>query len=188
MVERSIIMQNNFVSSITRITDGWFLGLSARLIFASTLYLFFINSAITKLGEGVFGFLNPSGGAYAQILPSVAEKFNYDVSQIPFLPYGLIVLLGTWAEFIIPTLIVLGLFTRLAAFAMIGFIAVMTYVDIVFHGVPAKTIGSFFDRVQDSAISDQRLLWMFLLLYLLIKGAGAISIDKLLHRSHGSHL
>jgi len=185
MLRTIVKLYDSCVVAITRITEGWFLGLAARLIFASTLYMFFINSALTKLGEGAFGFLNPSAGAYAQIVPAVAEQFNYNVTQIPLLPYGLLVLVGTWAEFILPTLLVLGLFTRLAAAGMICFIAVMTYVDIVFHGVGAKTIGSFFDKVQDSPIVDQRLLWLFLLLYLMVKGAGTVSIDRLLRRLTG---
>ena len=39
-----------------------------------------------------------------------------------------------------------------------GFIAVMTWTDITGH--EAK-IGGFFDRFQDAAIADQRLLWLF---------------------------
>lgn len=182
MLKTIVTIYDTCIAVITRVTDGWFLGLMARLVFASTLYMFFINSALTKLGEGIFGFLSPSAGAYAQILPAVAEKFNYNVSEISFLPYGFVVLLGTWSEFILPTLIVLGLFTRLAAAGMIGFIAVMTYVDIYYHGVGAKAVGSLFDKIHDSPILDQRLLWLFLLLYLLVKGAGAISIDRLLRR------
>ena len=46
----------------------------------------------------------------------------------------------------------------------------------------AQTIGALFDRVQDGVIADQRLLWIFPLIYLIIKGAGAISVDGLLGR------
>jgi len=60
---------------------------------------------------------------------------------------------------------------------MIGFIAVMTYVDITAHQVDAETIGAFFDRLPNAAISDQRLLWAFPLLYLVLRGPGAISLD-----------
>ena len=62
---------------------------------------------------------------------------------------------------------------------MIGFIAVMTYVDINFHGADAKTIGVLFDRVQDSVISDQRLLWCIPLIYLILKGPGLLSLDAI---------
>ena len=44
-----------------------------------------------------------------------AKAVGYDVSQISFFPYGLLVYLGTYAEFIFPVLILVGLFTRLSA-------------------------------------------------------------------------
>lgn len=170
-------------AAIERATEGWLVGLSARLVFASVLFVFFINSAMTKLGAGPLGFLSPSVGAYAQILPEMMKSVGFNVSKIAFFPYGLIVLLGTWAEFILPVLIVLGLFTRAASLAMIGFIVVMSYVDITGHGVDAKTIGAPFDGLPGGVIADQRLLWVLLLLVLVVKGAGAISLDALLCRS-----
>lgn len=88
-------------------------------------------------------------------------------------------LVGTYAEFILPILIVVGLFTRLSSFAMIGFIFVMSFVDVQFHGADAATVGAWFDRMHNSAILDQRLLWLFPLVYLLIKGAGPFSLDML---------
>ena len=64
------------------------------------------------------------------MLPSIAEAAGYDASKIAFFPWGIIVFMGTYAEFILPTLILVGLFTRLASVGMIGFIAVMTLVDV----------------------------------------------------------
>ncbi|TWI82266.1 putative oxidoreductase [Roseibium hamelinense] len=166
--------------AIERLTNGWFLGLAARLVFASVLLVFFWNSALTKLGDGFFGFLSPSTGAYAQMLPKMMEQVSYDTSQIAFFPYGLIVLLGTWGEFVLPLLVVIGLFTRAASLGMIVFIGVMTYVDIVGHGVDTKTIGAFFDGDPYAIIADDRLLWVFLLLVPMLKGPGLISLDALL--------
>lgn len=170
------------VETLRQVAGGWFMGLMARFVFASVLLLFFLNSAATKLGSGFPGILMAKVGAYVQILPSIAEAVSYDTSKIAFIPWGLIVHLGAYAEFLIPLMIVLGLFTRLASLAMIGFIGVMTFVDIQFHGVGADTIGGLFDRVQDSAISDQRLLWVFPLVYLVFHGAGSISCDRVLRR------
>ena len=79
-------------------------------------------------------------------------------------------------------LIVLGLFTRLAALGMLVFVAVQSYVDIAFHGVDAETIGALFDRLPSATIADQRALWAFLLVTLVIKGGGALSLDALLSR------
>ncbi len=61
-------------------------------------------------------------------------------------------------------------------------IAVMTFVDINLHGVGTETIGAFFDQQHNAEIADQRLLWIFPLLYLIIKGPGKISIDYLLSK------
>jgi putative oxidoreductase len=160
--------------------DGWFLGLLARLVFAAVLLVYYLNSARTKVGDGFAGFFSVGDNAYFQILPSVVEAYGFDVSQVPFFPYDIIVVAGTYAEFILPFLIVLGLFTRLAALGMIGFIVVQSFVDIAFHGADAKTIGSWFDRFADAAILDQRALWVFLLVTLVVKGAGAVSLDRLL--------
>lgn len=172
---------HNFVfSTFQRLAGSWFLGLASRLVFSSALFMYFINSARTKVGEGFPDFLIPGDGAYVQIFPSVMDAVGYDTDAIAFIPYGLIVYLGTYAEFILPVLILIGLLTRAASLIMLGFIIVMSYVDIVFHKVGAETIGALFDRFQDSAISDQRLLWASPLIYLILKGAGSISLDRLL--------
>ena len=177
LIRGFIKLYDGFFGLLQMLTRGWFLGLSARLVFASVLMMYLLNSAMTKVGSGFPGMLVPQSGAYAQILPSVAEQFGYDASKIPFIPYGLIVHAGTYAEYLLPILILIGLFTRAASAAMLGFIAVMTYVDINFHGAEASTIGAFFDRVQDSAIADQRLLWCFPLVYLMLRGPGLLSLD-----------
>jgi putative oxidoreductase len=163
--------------------DGWFLGLFARFVFAAVLLVYYLNSAATKVGDGIAGFFSVGDNAYFQILPSVVEAYGYDASQVPFFPWDLIVIAGTYAEFVLPLLIVLGLFTRLAALGMIGFIALQSYVDIAFHGADAATIGAWFDYLSNAAILDQRALWVFLLVTLVVKGAGAVSLDALLCRS-----
>ena len=92
---------------------------------------------------------------------------------------------GTWAEFILPLLIIIGLFTRLAALGMIGFVVVQSLTDIYGHnGTDIKTLGAWFDRFPDGVILDQRLFWVFLLSLLVVKGAGAVSVDALLRKAH----
>ena len=159
------------------------LPLLARLIFAAVLLMYFWNSGLTKLGDGLFGFLQPSTGAYAQIFPRQFEAAGYDAGQLSIL-HWLVVVAGTWAEFILPLLIVIGLATRLAALGMIGFIVVQSLTDLYGHGGIAhpETLGSWFDRVPDAAILDQRAFWVFLLLVLVIKGAGVLSLDWMLSR------
>ncbi len=158
----------------------WLPGLLARFTFAAVLLVYYLNSAKTKVGEGITGFFSIDDGAYFQMLPKVIEQFGYDATQVPLFPYKLIVFAGTYAEFILPLLIVAGLFTRLAALGMIGFVFVQSFVDVTGHHVDAETVGAWFDRFSDSTILDQRTLWVFLLVYLVIYGAGKLSLDGLL--------
>lgn len=162
--------------------DRWLVGLIARFAFASVLWGYYFSSAKTKIGDGVFGFLSISPGAYYQIALPAVEAAGGDVDAVAFFPWGLIVALGTYAEFILPLLIVVGLFSRLAALGMIGFIAVQTYVDITVHEIGSEAIGAMFDRFPDAIVSDQRLLWIVPLAIIAIKGAGALSLDHLVNR------
>jgi putative oxidoreductase len=156
--------------------DRWFLGLAARLVFAVVLLPYYLNSALTKF-DGIFSI---SDSAYYQIALPAVDAAGGDVSAVSFLPWGLMVLLGSYGEAILPILVVAGLFTRIAAAGMIAFILVQSLTDILVHKVDAATIGALFDRFPDSVILDQRLLWSFPLLYLAVKGAGFLSLDKIL--------
>ncbi|MGR3270778.1 DoxX family membrane protein [Thalassococcus profundi] len=162
---------------------GALVPLLARGVFAATLLVYFWRSAATKLGDGVFGFLSPSTGAYAQIFPKAFEAVGYDASQLTVFHWAVAVA-GTWAEFLLPLLIVLGLFTRLSALGMIGFIAVQSLTDLYGHGgiAHAETLGAWFDAAPDGVILDQRAFWVFTLSVLMIRGAGALSLDAALHR------
>jgi putative oxidoreductase len=180
MIAKLTDLYGRSVGRVEAALDGWFLGLLARFVFAAVLLIYYLNSAATKVGDGIAGFFTVGDNAYFQILPSVVEAYGYDASQVPFFPWDIVVFAGTYAEFILPVLIVLGLFTRLAALGMIGFTLVQSYVDIAFHGVDVKTIGSWFDRLPDAVILDQRAFWVFLLLVLVVKGAGVVSLDWVL--------
>lgn len=157
------------------------LPLLARFLFAAILLLYFWNSGLTKLGPGLAGLVQPSFGAYAQIFPRAMEAASYDASQLG-LWHWTVVLAGTWAEFILPALIILGLLTRAAALGMIGFIVVQSLTDLYGHGAiaHANTLGAWFDRLPDGLILDQRGFWVFVLLVLVVKGGGALSLDRLL--------
>ncbi|MEM8593084.1 MAG: DoxX family protein [Pseudomonadota bacterium] len=153
---------------------------AARLIFAGVLLMYFWNSALTKTGEGIFGFLAPDAGAYIQIFPKGFEAVGYDVSAFGTYHY-LVVVAGTVAEFILPLLIVIGLLTRLAALGMIGFVFVQSATDVVGHGaVAAGTFGAWFDGPSDALIADQRAFWILLLAILVLKGGGPLSLDRVL--------
>ncbi len=159
----------------------WLLPTLARVLFAAILLMYFWVSGLTKLGDGVLGIFTPSTGAYVQIFPRMMEAVGYDTDQFSFL-HKLFVLAGTWAEFLLPALIVLGLMTRLAALGMIGFITVQSLTDLYGHNGwdDSKVLGAWFDRFPDGIILDQRVLWVFALMVLVIKGAGPISFDRAL--------
>lgn len=163
--------------------DRWALGIALRFIFLAVLLPYYLNSFMTKVGTGLGGLFRIQPGAYYQIVPQAVEAAGGDVTAISIFPYGLIVYLGTYMEALLPILIVLGLFTRLASVGMIGFILVQSLVDVLFHQVDAATIGNLFDRFPDAVILDQRLLWIGLLLPLVAKGGGALSIDRLIRLS-----
>ena len=107
------------------------------------------------------------------------ENIGYDPSALGLF-YCAVVTAGTWAEFILPLTILIGLYTRFSALGMIGFIFVQSLTDLYGHGLAgdAKFIGSWFDRIPNAMLMDQRLLWVFPLIVLVIKGAGALSIDR----------
>ncbi len=171
--------------TITRLTKGWFVGLAARLTFLAVFFFYYTNSFFTKVGEGFLGFFQIQGGAYFQIVPKAVEAAGYDPANVSFMSH-VMVFFGTYMEIILPVLIIIGLFTRAAALGMIGFMAVQTFVDITVHGADEKTIGAWFDNDPSSLLSDQRVLWVFVMLVLVIKGAGYLSLDHLLGRKYAS--
>jgi putative oxidoreductase len=160
------------------------LPLLARLVFGGVLLVYFWNSALTKIGDGVLGILQPSSGGYVQIFPRAMEAAGYDTSQLGWFHWA-VVTGGTLAEFVLPALIVLGALTRLAALGMIGFVVVQSLTDLYGHGGLGQegTLGAWFDRMSDALILDQRAFWVLCLLVLVFKGAGALSVDRLIFKS-----
>ncbi len=160
------------------------LPLLARLSFSAVLLIYFWNSARTKLGDGLLGFLHPSDGAYVQIFPKLVEALNYDTSQLTAFHWA-VAEAGMLAEMILPLLILTGLFTRLAALGMVGFILVQSLTDIYGHGVQGDDLGRWFDAASGSLILDQRSLWLMVLAVLVLLGGGRFSLDHLLTRGRG---
>ncbi len=167
-----ISLYSQVVRRLGRLTGA--LPLLARLTFALVLLRYFWNSALTKLD----GPLTLSANAYAQIFPKRLEAAGHDHTTMPAWT-DFVVFAGTYAEFILPALIVLGLLTRLAALGMIGIIAVQSLTDLFGHGGIAHeaTLGAWLDAAPDGVILDQRLLWLTLLATLVVKGGGWLSLD-----------
>ena len=129
---RSLIaLQDRLLASLGNGDNA--LPFAARFAFAASLALYFFNSGLTKLGDGILGIFQPSLGAYAQIFPRAMEAASYDTSQLGVFHWA-VVTGGTVAEFVLPALIIIGLFARLASIGMIGFIVVQSLTDLIGHG------------------------------------------------------
>lgn len=165
-------------SALERHAD-WVLPTLARFLFAAVLAAYFWVSGMTKVGDGLWGVFNPSLGAYAQIFPKVMESVGYDTTQLGTY-HRIVVTAGTLTEFILPLLIIVGLFTRVSALGMIAFIVVQSLTDLNGHDKwgDGLVLGAWFDAPANSLIMDQRALWVFLLMMLVIKGAGPLSFDR----------
>ncbi len=120
------------------------LALAARIAIAAIFFL----SGRTK----VDGLLHISDSAY--------ELFRTEY-RLPLVPPEIAAHLAAYAEHLFPILLVLGLFTRLSAAALLG----MTLVIQVFVYPDAW---------------PTHLSWAALLLYLVGRGAGRLSLDRAL--------
>jgi putative oxidoreductase len=130
---------------LTRIVSRDLLALAARVAIAAIFFL----SGRTK----VEGFVTLTDSAY--------ELFRTEY-RLPLVPPEIAAHLAAYAEHLFPVLLVLGLFTRLSALALLG----MTLVIQVFVYPDAW---------------PTHLSWAALLLYLVGRGGGTLSIDRLLH-------
>ena len=145
MGDRGIRARWNAVAGgLSRWISDDLLALASRLSIAAIFYL----SGRTK----VEGFLSITDGAF--------ELFRSEY-KLPLIPPELAAHLATYAEHLFPLLLVLGLFTRLSAIALLG----MTLTIQVFVYPDAW---------------PTHLSWAALLLYLVGRGAGALSLDRLL--------
>jgi len=135
---------NRAADRLSDLVSHGLLALSARLAIGAIFFL----SGRTK----VDGFLTVNDTAYT--------LFREDY-KVPLLPPDFAAHLATYAEHLFPVLLVLGLFTRLSALALLG----MTAVIQVF--------------VYPSAWPTH-LTWAVAMLYLAGRGAGPLSLDRAL--------
>ena len=133
---------NHMADRLTGLVSPVLLALAARLAVGSIFYL----SGRTK----VDGVLTISNGTYALF----REEY-----KVPLLPPEFAAHMAAYAEHLFPILLVLGLFTRLSALALLGMTAVIQ--TIVYPDA-----------------WPTHLSWAALMLYLVGRGAGPVSLDR----------
>lgn len=159
IVERLVRLSSRLFSAI----PDWFTAILARFSIAAVFW----KSGQTKvegfavdLVEGTFTLGWPKLGAMT------VELFK-DEYKLPLLPPALAAVLATVAEHVFPILILIGLATRLSAFALL----IMTIVIQVLVYPSAYPLHG---------------TWAVVLLFLMAKGAGWLSLDHLIARNRGA--
>ena len=107
--------------------------------------MIFLKSGMTKTTEG----LTLADGTFM--------LFEYEYA-LPLIPHGIAAYLATYAEHILPIMLILGLGGRLSALGLLGMTAVIQI--FVYPG-----------------LWDLHLLWAGALLLIIARGPGRISID-----------
>jgi len=133
---------NRIAGRLTNLVGHTLLALAARVAVAAIFFL----SGRTK----VDGFLTVNDTAYT--------LFRDDY-KVPLLPPEFAAHMATYAEHLFPILLVLGLFTRPSALALLGMTAV---IQIFVYPDAWPT----------------HLTWAVLMLYLIGRGAGPLSLDR----------
>lgn len=152
------------LQTLTRPYDRFVALVSARS--PESLLLLFVRVALA----GVFwrsGRTKVDEGSWLSVSDSTLTLFSEDpFNKVPLLPSDLAAHLTTYAEHLLPALLLLGLFTRLSALALLG----MTLVIQIF--------------VFPDAWWPVHSLWVALALVLIVRGGGGLSVDALLAGRH----
>ena len=133
---------NRIADLLTNLISHGLLALAARVAVGAIFFL----SGRTK----VDGFLTVSDSAYTLF----REEY-----KVPLLPPEFAAHMATYAEHLLPILLVLGFFTSLSALALLGMTAV---IQIFVYPDAWPT----------------HLSWAALMLYLIGRGAGPVSVDR----------
>jgi putative oxidoreductase len=121
------------------------------LIVRISLAGIFWRSGRTKVDEG----------SWLSVSDTAIFLFEEEYKGVP-LPPEFAAYLATYAEHLFPVLLVVGLFTRLSALALLG----MTLVIQIF--------------VYPEAWWSVHMIWVALALVLIVRGGGSLSLDRLL--------
>jgi putative oxidoreductase len=110
----------------------------------------FLKSGMTKTSSGL------------EVADGTFTLFEYEYA-LPIIPPDIAAYLATYAEHLFPILLILGLFSRLSALALLGMTAVIQI--FVYPN-----------------LWDIHLFWAGALLLIISKGPGLISLDATIHR------
>jgi putative oxidoreductase len=130
--------------------------------FAEAVILLFVRVSLA----GIFwrsGRTKVEEGSWLTVSDTAKFLFEEEYSGVP-LPAEFATYMATYSEHVFPVLLVLGLFTRLSALALLG----MTMVIQIF--------------VYPEAWWSVHMIWVALALALIVRGAGKLSLDALLTR------
>jgi len=144
---------DKLAKSLGDLVPEFFVNLAARI----SIFMIFWTSVQLKLeGDSLFG----QKWAFWELSPSTFMLFEHEYA-LPLLPVEFAAYLATLAEFFVSILLLIGMLTRFSALALI----LMTLVIQIFVYPD---------------LWATHLLWLAPLLYLLKKGGGEVSIDRLL--------
>lgn len=146
---------------------GWYdravNAVSGRL--PESIVLLFLRVALA----GIFwrsGRTKVEDGSILSISDTTYFLFNEEYSGVP-LPSDIAAVLATFSEHLFPVLLVLGLFTRLSALALLG----MTMVIQLF--------------VYPEAWWQVHIVWTAMCLILVTQGGGSFTVDRFLTKKAG---
>lgn len=131
--------------------------------FMESLTLLFVRVSLA----GIFwrsGRTKVDEGSWLSVSDTAKFLFQEEYKGVP-LPPDLAAYMATYAEHLFPILLVIGLFTRLSALALLG----MTLVIQIF--------------VYPDAWWSVHMIWVALALVLIVRGGGKLSLDALLTKA-----
>ncbi len=149
------------LQKLTRPYDRAVALLSGR--FAESIALIFVRIALAVI-FWLSGRTKVEEGSLLTVSENAIYQFSEEpFSNVPLLPSEFAAYLTTYAEHFLPILLVLGLFTRLSALALLG----MTLVIQLF--------------VFPEAWWQVHIIWVALTLILITRGGGRFSLDAVLN-------
>jgi putative oxidoreductase len=140
---------NRFVASLSATWIDAIMLLFVRISLAGIFW----RSGRTKVDEG----------SWLSVSDTAIFLFEEEYKGVP-LPPEFAAYMATYAEHLFPVLLVIGLFTRLSALALLG----MTMVIQIF--------------VYPEAWWSVHMIWVALALVLIVRGGGSLSLDTLMTR------